>query len=262
MAHSSNRRLRGKVGKFQKPRPDFPLTPHNGSDYWCKKVRGRLVYFGKLADDPKGEAPLDLWNEQKDDLLAGREPKANRDELTVLDLCNEFTAHKEALRDNGEISVRTYRGNYDTCATIIEVFGRGRAVSDLAPADFAKLRGKLAKTRQAVALRNEMQRVRSVFKFAFDQGLIVAPIRFGQSFAKPKLDVVRRDREAHRQAHGNRMFEASEIRLILDYLAGDEITLLHVDEETGKPVKVKGKHSPALRAMVLLAANGALGQSD
>ena len=39
-----------------------------------KKVRGRFSFFGKVADDPKGEKALEPWLEQKDDLLAGRTP--------------------------------------------------------------------------------------------------------------------------------------------------------------------------------------------
>ena len=60
--------------RFKKPRPDFPLSIHQGSGYWCRKVKDRVYYFGKVADDPKGVAVLELWLEQKDDLLAGREP--------------------------------------------------------------------------------------------------------------------------------------------------------------------------------------------
>src|SRR5262249_22264321 len=76
------------------------------------------------------------------------------------------------------------------------------------------------------------------FKFAFDDGLILAPVRFGQAFAKPKLDAVRKARETHRAEHGDRMFEASELRSIL--------------AACGQPLKT----------MVLLAANCGFGQSD
>ncbi len=50
--------------KPSKPRPDFPLFPH-GTGYWCKKVKGRFHYFGKVADDPKGVAALDRWLDKK-----------------------------------------------------------------------------------------------------------------------------------------------------------------------------------------------------
>ncbi|MBN1394197.1 MAG: tyrosine-type recombinase/integrase [Pirellulales bacterium] len=238
MSKHSNADSSSGKGRPKKPRKDFPLYPHRAG-YWAKKVRGRTVYFGRVSDDPKGKAALELWLEQKDDLLAGREPRPkSSDELTVADLCNEFITHKETLRDNRELSPRTYRGYFDTCARVVKVFKRGRIVADLSPADFGQLRKVLARTRGPVALRNEMQRVRSIFKFAFDHGLILAPIRYGQSFAKPKLDIVRKAREAHRERFGDRMFEAKEIRAIL--------------ADCKQP----------LRAMILLAANTGLGQTD
>ena len=221
-----------------KPHKDFPLYAHV-QGRWAKKVRGKVHYFTYWRDDPKGEAALAMWLDQKDDLLAGRDPRAKKDdELTVAGLCNEFLTHKEQLRDNGELSVRTFRGYYDTCERIVKTFGRNRVVNDLIPNDFATLRKKLATSRKATALRNEMQRVRSLFKFAFDEGLILAPVRFGQSFAKPKKETVRREREEHRAKYGDRMFEAHEIRAILT--------------EVKQP----------LGAMVLLAANCGFGQSD
>ncbi len=36
----------------RKPHPNFPLFIHERGE-WCKKVRGRRVYFGKVTDDPK-----------------------------------------------------------------------------------------------------------------------------------------------------------------------------------------------------------------
>ena len=39
----------GKPVKPSKPRPDFPLGVHPAG-YWCKKIRGKLHYFGPRFD--------------------------------------------------------------------------------------------------------------------------------------------------------------------------------------------------------------------
>ena len=62
--------------------PEFPLFPQ-ASGRWAKKIRGKLHYFGKVANDPKGSAALKLWLEQKDDLLAGFTLRGKKDGLTL-----------------------------------------------------------------------------------------------------------------------------------------------------------------------------------
>jgi hypothetical protein len=42
----------GKPAKPSKPYPEPPLTAHPAG-YWCKKIRGKLHYFGKW-EDPDG----------------------------------------------------------------------------------------------------------------------------------------------------------------------------------------------------------------
>lgn len=212
--------------------PNFPLFPHDGR--WTKKVLGKLKYFGKVADDPKGKAALELWVTRKDALLAGRTPTDLRQGLTVEDLADHFLNAKRHLLDTRELSVRTYADYFSTCKRLVDLFGMDRLVDDLRPEDFDKLRANIGKTRKAVALGNEIQRVRSVFRFALEQGLVHIPIRFGQGFKKPARKTMRKERAAK----GSRMLESSELGA----------TLAAADVQ--------------MRAMILLAANGALGQSD
>ena len=160
--------------KPPKPHPNFPLFAH-AAGVWAKKIRGKLHYFGPWSDP---EGALQRYVERKDDLLAGRTPKTKVDGLTVRDLVNRFLTSKQHLCDTEEITKRTFDDYHKTGERLLEVFGRDRLVSDLAADDFEQLRCHLAKTRKAVAMGNEIRRVRMVFKYGFDAGLIDKPIRW------------------------------------------------------------------------------------
>jgi integrase len=222
-----------RAAKVKKPRPDFPLFPH-ATGRWAKKVRGKFCFFGKVADDPKGEAAARKWAEQKDDLLAGRTPRANRDGLTVSELCNRFLTAKERQRDAGDLAPSTFADYLRTCKQLTAAFGRDRFVDDLAAEDFETLRATLAKQYGVHRLGNTVKRVRSIFKYGYDAGLIDKPVRFGPTFKQPSA----RNRRLHRQRNGQRMFEAAEIRQLLD--AADQ----------------------PLKAMILLGINCGFGNSD
>jgi integrase len=216
--------------KPKKPYPDFPLFPH-ATGRWAKKIRGRFHYFGRW-DDP--DAALRKYLEQRDDLQAGRAPRLSAEGLTIRDLANRFLTSKQRLVQTEEIVQRTFNDYYVTCERLIGDFGQNRLVSDLASDDFERLRASISKSRGPVALGNEVQRIRTVFKFAFDSGLIPAPVRFGPSFRKPNKKTMRKAR----YANGPRMFEADELRQII--AAADM----------------------PLHAMILLGINGGLGQAD
>lgn len=216
-----------------KPRPDFPLFPH-AAGYWAKKVRGSLVYFGKWADDPKGDVAVRLWLDQKDDLLAGRTPRNTPDGLTVAGLCNHFLTAKKQQRDAGDIRPRSFDDYLATCTALVDAFGKTRLVDDLASDDFQSLRARFAKQWGVHRLGNEVQRVRTVFKYGYDAALIDKPVRFGPTFKRPATRIMR----AHRQKSGARMFEADQLRTIID--AADQ----------------------PMKAMVLLGINCGFGNQD
>jgi hypothetical protein len=48
-----------------------------------------------------------LWLDQKDDLVAGWEPRPRAEGVTVADICNRFLNAKRRLLDNDKIKVRT-----------------------------------------------------------------------------------------------------------------------------------------------------------
>ena len=224
-------------GKPAKPRKDFPLYAH-ASGRWAKKVRGVTRYFGPW-DDP--QAALNTWLDQKDDLLAGREPRATGEGLTVRSLVNQFLETKEAKVDSGELTQRSWDDYNIACAKIIEVFGRNRLATGLRPADFQRLskefakgQGKKRRGHGPTTLSNDIGRARVVFNYAYKQGLIDRPMVYGDGFKKPSRAVLRRERSKK----GVRMYTARQIRAMI------------------------GKAGPQLKAMILLGVNCGMGNQD
>ena len=127
MKRKSTKRDASRKTKPSKPHPDFPLYSH-ASGRWAKKVRGKLHYFGKWLDDPKGKTALELWLEQKDDLLAGRQPRTKREGLSVVDLCNLFLHAKKARIATGELAEATWKQYHLTCQRLASVFGQRLAL--------------------------------------------------------------------------------------------------------------------------------------
>ncbi len=225
------------TSKPSKPYKDYPLYAH-ASGRWAKKVRGVTRFFGPW-NDPQGA--VNRWLDQKDDLLAGREPRAIGEGLTVRSLVNQFLETKEALVNAGELTGRHWEDCRLTGVTLVEVFGRSRLVADLRPADFQRLRkeltkgqGKKRRGRGPIALTNEIGRARAFFNYAHKQGLIDRPVVFGDGFKKPSRAVLRRERGRK----GAKMFTAEQIRAML------------------------AKAGLQLKAMILLGINCGLGNHD
>src|SRR3954464_10425166 len=113
--------------KPAKPYPEFPMTAHPAG-YWCKKIRGKLHYFGPWAD-PDGA--LAKYLEQKDALHAGKKPRAETEGVTVKDLCNRFLNVKRQLVEAGELTERTWLEYKGIADLIVGRFGRARLLADV-----------------------------------------------------------------------------------------------------------------------------------
>lgn len=71
--------MREKLTKPGSPVPTFRYSPH-ATGRWAEKFRGRPRYLGPWADP---DAALAKYLDQRDDLYAGRAPRATGDGLTV-----------------------------------------------------------------------------------------------------------------------------------------------------------------------------------
>jgi integrase len=220
----------GKTPKPTKPYPDFPLFPH-ATRRWAKKIRGQMHYFGPWSD-PDGA--LKKYLEQKDALHAGRKPPPDAKAITVKDAANAFLNAKMALLESGELSPHTFANYKRAAETLVAHAGKARLVADLDPQTFASLRNKMTKKWGPHRLAVTIQHIRSIFKHAFDAGLIPTPIRFGPGFKRPTKKTFR----LHRAEQGPRLFTAEEIHRLLEAAGA------------------------SMRAMILLGINAGFGNGD
>ena len=231
-ANSTARPRPRKAAKPKKPSKDFPLFAHaNGQ--WAKKVRQKLHFFGVWEDHQKA---LERWCDEKNDLLAGRVPRSRHpdDTRTLRELANQFLTTKAMLRDNGELSPYTWKAYHDVCEELIETFGRDRFLTDILPADVETLRARWAKKWGAQRLAAEINRARTVFNFAYKNGLLDRPMRYGEGFRRPSKKVMR----LAKAAKGKMMYEQDEMCRMIDAA------------------------TQPLKSMLLLAINAGLGNND
>jgi integrase len=248
MSDNSTRKQGSRKAADRPPKPykDFPLSPH-ASGAWCKKILGRVHYFGKWGRVINGkltriegdgwQSALELYQAQRDDLFAGRTPRGLKDDrLTVADLCNRFLTAKQRKMEAREIGARMFGEYKATTDRMVATFGARRRLDDIASDDFESLRAELAKQFGPVRLGNEITRIKSVFKYANENGLLERPMQklFGSEFKKPGKAVLRK----HKADTGGNMMEVEEIRTLLDAAR------------------------PATRAMLLLGVNCGFGPTD
>jgi integrase len=147
---------------------------------------------------------------------------------------NEFLNFKRQMVESGELAERSHAEYADTAKLMAEHLGKSRPVADLTPGNFQAFRAVLTRKFGPVRLGNTITRVKTVFKWAFDNDYIQTPIKFGSAFKKPSAKTLR----ATRLAKGPKMFRPEELQAIL-------------------------KHAtPNIKAMVLLGINGGIGNTD
>jgi integrase len=167
----------------------FPLGLHKGTGLWCKKHKGKPYYFG-----PDKAAALERYLREWPDILAGRLRRQDPNALVVGDLMNEFLTARRAKVESGELARRSWDEYHRAADRIVDAFGRGRAVIDLRPADFGKLRAAAVKRLGPVALSKFITLTRTIFAFAYSADLVPAPVKYGDEFDKPPKRVMRLER--------------------------------------------------------------------
>ena len=199
--------------KPKKPHKDFPLFPHD-SGQWAKKVRGKLFYFGSDS-----KAALERWLREKDDLLAGKTPRAfDANALTVKSLCDLFLESRESKIATGEITQRHWDDLKKEAIGLADILGRGAAVEQLRPDDFRKMRSKLGKGVGLTTLDGRVARIRAIFNYASKNGLLEINLNklWGTEFNKPGRAAM------SKQSDIEQLFSRDEVLKLLEH-AGEQM---------------------------------------
>lgn len=214
-----------------KPYPEFPLTPHpNGS--WCKKVRGKIHYFGPVGD---WQAALNRYLEERDYLHAGVLPPQAAE--TVADVLNGFMTRNVRRMQDGDISERTLSEYKGVCDTIATTLGARRPIESLVDDGYALLRSTLGKGKggkriSPVTHKRLLTYARMVFYHANERmGL---SLRYKEPLQPPPARLLRQAKNEK----GEKLYDAAEIKALIK------------DAE------------PELKAMVYLGINCGFGNED
>ena len=222
--HNRSQFMKPKVKKPEKPRHDFPLTAHPGGS-WCKKIGGRLRYFGPWGDAEGAERRYEVFKK------TGVKPKDDG-AGTLQQISNIFLNHHSKRAIDGELNVRSFRDLQTSILAFVKLVGRETRIGDIGSAHFAAFRAALVnRGLHGSAMNKTITLIKQLFNYAYDEDLIDKPMRYGQSFEKVSAATIRKNRK-------DKEFTVEDVRGMIEVSAGP------------------------LKAFILLAVNCGFGNND
>lgn len=194
------------VRKLEKPYKSFPLTPHP-KGYWVKVVDGVQHRLGTRWCDP--EEALNEWHRLEASIRAGI-PSVPSEGVTLREGMLLFLVSRKNRVESGEITQRTYDDYHSECRHARDVLGAQRTIESLGPADFSRLRKAYSGSPSSIS--NRIGRVRVLFRYLHESGVIPSPVKFGPDFCKPSAKSIRK----HRSSQPKKLFKPDEIRALLE----------------------------------------------
>lgn len=207
----------------------FPLSLHKATGQWCKRVRGKVHYFGTDKD-----AAAKRWYAERDAIYAGEDPRAKTDEPTVKELGNVFIEAKRKLNaETGKPSARHIALCEGTIGRLLEFVGKDCRVSKLSPDDFASIKsrffepvprkkpvrgkvfGRQVKRRAPGTVAGDVRRVRVFLNWCYDAEKIATKPRYGKQF-EIETEVAITKQSLRQQKEKARHFSAEELRALID----------------------------------------------
>ena len=154
----------------RKTRSDtFPLTLHKTGQF-CKKIRGKLYYFGTNK-----QKALERYLEQASFLHSGKRPppQSFKDNISIKMLSNLYLDHQEARAEVGEIKPRQVSDQISLLRDFVKFIGPNISVSEISTLELQNYRKKLIKTRKSPnTINNRIAAIKSMYNWALDNEVL------------------------------------------------------------------------------------------
>lgn len=206
------------------------MTAHaNGQ--WCKKIAGKLHYFGPW-EDPEGAVAR--YRKHSDDLHKGLDAPTSPSsgEITIEGLANAYLAHRES--DVITTRERT-EGRHDTAIGpaqfnryrragqhVMDAIGKQTDADTLRPAHWMKVKAHLVRRYQPVTLAGIITDIKTIWTWGHNSEHLTNPPKFGDDFQiKNRKRVMRRNK----RVNAGKMLDAETIRKLLEVAAPHVATM-------------------------------------
>jgi integrase len=196
---------------------------HHASGYWCKKIAGKLVYFGQRGGS-EAEARKELLALIQRMEYGSAVPIPVSDE-TVEMLAERFAIECEARVAAGAIQPQTWQDYDAAIRSFVAQVGDTTPVRQLTPATFSTVAGRWA-TLSPARRGNYIQTIRSMFRWAK-----LAP-DYGKDFVKPSRHEYRAAAKARK-----RLFTTADLAAMLRYASPHQRRFLLLGLNTGMYAK-------------------------
>ncbi len=187
---------------------------HQSSGLWCVTRKGRRYYLGAT----EAEANQRATRYQKSIAQGlripelGQDPDGDHDTApTVKNVLLAFLAAQKRRVDSKDLTSRSLSQYARTCRDFGGFVGDDVWIAELTPDHFARFRSNVAGRRNLISTGNEVTRVKTIFKWAYENDIIEKPVRFGTDFKRPK----KRDVRIHKTRRGAKTFTTTEIKMLL-----------------------------------------------
>ena len=160
----------GKLKSTRKERSDrFPLTLHPTGQY-CKRIRGRLYYFG--SDKKRA---LEKYLSDAAQLHSGHapEPGTHNSNLSLKNLCNLYLEHQHTRVQAGEIKPAQVSDQTTILRAFAQFLGPSRPVCEISTLELQRYRSKLiGEARSAARINNHISAFKAMLHWALNNQVI------------------------------------------------------------------------------------------